>query len=82
VYNLNYTPTGLGVQSCREITSGGTRTKSLKTTGLDYERTTDGSGFHCRRGKETFHFSITAKPTPEPTKSLVRRVPLAKMAGA
>jgi hypothetical protein len=30
VYNLNYTPTALGVQSRREITSGGTRTKRVE----------------------------------------------------
>jgi hypothetical protein len=34
VYNLNCTPTALGVQSRREITPGGTRTKGLNTTGL------------------------------------------------
>jgi hypothetical protein len=30
VYNLNYTPTALGVQSWREITSGGTRPKEVE----------------------------------------------------
>jgi hypothetical protein len=30
MYNLDYTPTTLGVQSWREIISGGTRTKKVK----------------------------------------------------
>jgi hypothetical protein len=30
LYNLNYTPIALGVQSWREITSGGTRTKKVQ----------------------------------------------------
>jgi hypothetical protein len=30
MYNLNYTPTTLGVQSWREIISGGTRTKKVE----------------------------------------------------
>jgi hypothetical protein len=30
MYNLNYAPTTLGVQSCREIISGGTRTKKFQ----------------------------------------------------
>jgi hypothetical protein len=36
MYNLHYVPTTLGVQSWREIISGGTRTKRLNTTGLNY----------------------------------------------
>jgi hypothetical protein len=37
VYNLNYTPTALGVQSSREITSGGTGTKrKLIVTDVDF----------------------------------------------
>jgi hypothetical protein len=34
MYNLNYAPTTLGVQSQREIISGGTRTKKVEYTGL------------------------------------------------
>jgi hypothetical protein len=30
MHNLNYTPTTLGVQSCREIISGGTQTKKVE----------------------------------------------------
>jgi hypothetical protein len=30
MYNLNYTPTTLGVQSLREIISGGTQTKKVE----------------------------------------------------
>jgi hypothetical protein len=40
MYNLNYTPTTLGVQSWREIISGGTRTKKLNTTGLKHNAIT------------------------------------------
>jgi hypothetical protein len=36
MYNLNYTPTILGVQSWKEIISGGTRTKKLNTSGIDF----------------------------------------------
>jgi hypothetical protein len=36
MHNLNYTLTTLGVQSWREIISGGTRRKRLNTTALDY----------------------------------------------
>jgi hypothetical protein len=36
VYNLNYTPTTLGVQSWREIVSGVTWTKRLNTTDLGF----------------------------------------------
>jgi hypothetical protein len=37
MYNLNYAPTTLGVQSWREIISGGTRTekKNVNTTVLE-----------------------------------------------
>jgi hypothetical protein len=35
MYNLHYVPTTLGVQSWREIISGGTRTKKVEYTDLD-----------------------------------------------
>jgi hypothetical protein len=37
MYNLHYVPTTLGVQSSREIISGGTRTKKVDTTGLEVD---------------------------------------------
>jgi hypothetical protein len=36
VYNLNYTAATLGVQSCREITSGGTRTIKVANALVDH----------------------------------------------
>jgi hypothetical protein len=37
MYNLNYTPTTVGIQSWREILSGDTRTKTVRDLGLEKE---------------------------------------------
>jgi hypothetical protein len=47
VYNLNYTPTTSGVQSRKEVTSGGRRTKIVYGCTKVKDNTEDDSRYHC-----------------------------------
>jgi hypothetical protein len=56
MFNLNYAPTNLGVQSWRDIICGGTRTKKLNTTVLGYDSVSRGIGFRLLEGLYFFVF--------------------------
>jgi hypothetical protein len=68
MYNLNYTPTTLEVQSWREITSGVRQQKRLNTTGLDGQslKTTATKGIPYNR---IWPARFTTPPPPQDVKS-------------